>query len=75
MAITVILGIVVIFAAGISFGIVLLVSAGSRREERNLTLTSWAPDQISKGARVVTGLYVRQRSDLPTKAHRPDVFV
>jgi hypothetical protein len=75
MAITVILGIVVIFAAGIAFGIVLLVSAGSRREERDLTLTSLAPDQISKGARVVTGLYVRQRSDLPTEAHRPDVFV
>lgn len=75
MAITVLLGIVVIFAAGIAVGIVLLVSTGSHREERDFTLTSRAPDQISKGARLVTGLYVRQRSDLLTEAHRPDVFV
>jgi hypothetical protein len=75
MAITVILGIIVIFTAGIAVGIILLVSTGSRREERDFTLTSRAPDQLSNGARVVTGLYVRQRSDLPTEAYRPDVFV
>jgi hypothetical protein len=59
-AIAVIIG---IFVAGAAAGIVVIVSLGIRREERDLTLTGRAPDRKSQGARSLTGLYVRQRSD------------
>ncbi len=36
-----------------------LVSAGIRREERDFTLTRQAPDRVSRGTRLLTGLYVR----------------
>lgn len=52
-----------IFVAGAAAGIVVIVSLGIRREERDLTLTGRAPDRKSQGARSLTGLYVRQRSD------------
>ena len=54
-----------IFVAGAAAGIVVIVSLGIRREERDLTLTGRAPDRKSQGARSLTGLYVRQRSDSP----------
>lgn len=53
------------FVAGAAAGIVVIVSLGIRREERDLTLTGHAPDRKSQGARSLTGLYVRQRSDSP----------
>lgn len=53
------------FVAGAAAGIVVIVSLGIRREERDLTLTGRAPDRKSQGARSLTGLYVRQRSDSP----------
>ncbi len=61
-AIAIIIG---IFVAGVAAGIVVIVSLGIRREERDLTLTGRAPDRKSQGARSLTGLYVRQRSDSP----------
>ena len=75
MAITVIVTAIVIFAAGIAAGVILLVSWGIRREERDLSLTRQAPDKTSRGARVITDLYVRQRSDAPTTPFRPDIYV
>jgi len=63
-----------IFIAGAAVGAVLLVSWGIRREERDFSLTRRAPGQVSLGTRRVTGLYVRQRSDLPAAAPRLDVF-
>jgi archaellin len=67
---------IVIFVAGAVAGAVLLVSWGIRREERDFSLTRRAPGQVSQGARLVTGLYVRQRTDVaPPLANRPDVFV
>jgi hypothetical protein len=73
MAITVI--IVVFFTAGIVAGAVLLVSWGVRREERDFSLARRAPGHVSQGARMLTGLYVRQRSDLPAANYRPNIYV
>jgi hypothetical protein len=75
MATIVVTGLV-IFIAGAVAGAVLLVSWGIRREERNFSLTRQAPDQVSLGTRRVTGLYVRQRTDVPAaSARREDVYV
>lgn len=62
-----------IFVAGAAAGIVVIVSLGIRREERDLTLTGRAPDRKSQGARSLTGLYVRQRSDSPAFFTAPAV--
>jgi hypothetical protein len=75
MAITVIVTAIVIFTAGIAAGVILLVSWGIRREERDFSLTRQAPDKTSRGARVITDLYVRQRSDAPATPFRPDIYV
>jgi len=75
MAIILVIALVV-FAAGAAAGIILLVSWGIRREERDFTLTRRALDPVTSGTRRVTGLYVRQRTDpeLPL-ASRQDIFV
>jgi heme/copper-type cytochrome/quinol oxidase subunit 2 len=54
----------VIFIAGAVAGVLILVSWGIRREERDFTLTRQAPGQLTQGTRRVTGLWVRQRSDI-----------
>ena len=64
MATTLLLVGIVIFAAGAAVGGILLVSWGIRREERDFTLTRQAPGQVTQGTRRVTGLWVRQRSDI-----------
>lgn len=53
----------VIFAAGAAAGGIVLVSWGIRREEQDFSMTGQAPSRASLGARLVTGLYVRQRTD------------
>ncbi|HTT53174.1 MAG TPA: hypothetical protein VMH35_17400 [Streptosporangiaceae bacterium] len=76
MAATVIVTALVIFAAGAAAGIILLVSWGIHREERDFTLTRRAPGTMSQGTRLVTGLYVRQRSDAgPVPSGRHDMLV
>jgi hypothetical protein len=48
-----------IFAAAAAIaGVMALVSTGIRREERYFTLTGQAPGRLSRGARLLTGLYV-----------------
>ena len=65
----------VIFAAGVTAGTIILVSWGVRQEERVLSLTGQAPGRLSQGARVLTGLYVRRRSDTnPAARQGPDIF-
>ena len=76
MAGTMIVIALIIFAAGVAAGAILLVSWGIRREERDFTLTSRALDPVTSGTRRVTGLYVRQRTDAePPRATRQDMFV
>ena len=66
----------VIFIAGGAVGAVLLVSWGIRREERDFSLTRRAPGLASQGARQVTGLWVRQRTDLdPALERQPEMLV
>jgi hypothetical protein len=67
---------IVIFVAGAAVGGILLVSWGIRREERDFSLTRRAPGLASQGARQVTGLWVRRRTDLdPVLERRPDMLV
>ena len=55
----------IVFIAGIAAGIIVVVSVGIRREERDLSsrreeldfpLTLQAPDGVTQGARLVAGL-------------------
>jgi hypothetical protein len=48
-----------LFAAGVVAGITGVVAVAIRREERNLTLTSEAPDNVTRAARWLNGSYVR----------------
>ena len=48
-----------LFAAGVTAGIVGVVSVAIRREEKNLTLTSEATDPVTRTGRWVNGVYVR----------------
>jgi hypothetical protein len=57
----------IVFIAGATVGMFVVVGAGIRREERDLarrrdepdfTLTLQAPDRVTQGVRVVTGLRV-----------------
>jgi hypothetical protein len=67
---------IVVFAAGIIVGVIVIVSLGIRREERDflrtglVSMTRRAPDRFSGGARSLTGLYVGQRTDSGSPAVR-----
>ncbi len=74
------MAVLIIFVVGAVAGAViaamLVVSSGIRREERAFSLTRQAPGRTSEGARLLTGLYVRQRSDVPQLVdQRPDLYV
>jgi hypothetical protein len=76
MATTLLLVGIVIFAAGAAVGGILLVSWGIRREERDFSMTRRAPGLASQGARQVTGLWVRRRTDLdPALERQPEMLV
>ena len=67
---------IVIFVAGVAVGGILLVSWGIKREERDFSLTRKAPGVASQGARQVTGLWVRRRTDLdPAPERQPEMLV
>ncbi len=48
-----------LFAAGVVAGIIGVVSLAIRREERNFTLTSEAPGNVTRAGRWLNGAYVR----------------
>jgi hypothetical protein len=75
MVATVVISALVIAGAGaaITFSLI-LVSWGIQREERGSSLTGQAPGRLSAGARVLTGLYVRQRADSSRPGQRTDLF-
>ena len=58
-----------IFAAGVAVGVIVIVSLGIRREERDFSVTGrvslirQAPGRTSHGARSIVGLHVRQRAE------------
>ena len=65
---------VAIFVAGVAVGVIVIVSMGIRKEEQDflrtgrISLTRQAPGRVSHGARLVHGVYVRQRADLDPSA-------
>jgi hypothetical protein len=59
MAALIALAAICLFAAGALAGIIGLVAVAIGREERNLTLTSAAPDNLTRAGRWLTGLHVR----------------
>jgi hypothetical protein len=67
---------IVVFAAGIVVGVIVIVSIGIWREERDflrtglISMTRRAPGPASGGARSLTGLYVGQRTDPDPQAVR-----
>jgi hypothetical protein len=60
---------IVVFTAGIVVGVIVIVSLGIKREERDflrtglVSMTRRPPDRFSGGARSLTGLYVGQPTD------------
>jgi hypothetical protein len=65
------LAIGVVFTTGVVTGIVFLVSAASRREDRRERLSREAPDHWALAGRFLTGLYVRRPGDDP-RPRSPD---
>jgi hypothetical protein len=65
----IILSAIAVFLAGVVAGIVVMVSIGIRREERDflrtglVSMTRRAPGRASDGARSLTDLYVGQHTD------------
>jgi hypothetical protein len=66
------LAIGVIFITGAITGIIALVSAASRREDRRQKLSREAPDSWSLAGRFLTGLYVRRPGDDGPRRRHPD---
>ncbi|HEY1344211.1 MAG TPA: hypothetical protein VGF54_04355 [Streptosporangiaceae bacterium] len=73
---------IVVFAAGIVVGVIVIVSVGIWREERDflrtglISMTRRAPGRASGGARSLTGLYVGQRMDSgPPAVRHEDTLV
>jgi hypothetical protein len=72
---TIVAIVVVVFAAGAAAGVILLVSWGIHREERDFSLTSPALDRVTHSSRRVTGLAVRLTDPSPALASREDMLV
>jgi hypothetical protein len=48
--------ILAVFLGGIALGVVLIVAAAIRREDRRLSLRGAAPDSMTRGARMLIGV-------------------
>ncbi len=48
-----------LFAAGVTGGIIGVVSVAIRREEKSLTLISEPPDHVTRAGRWLNGVYIR----------------
>ncbi len=82
MADAVIFSAIAVFLAGVVAGIVVIVSIGIRREERDflrtglVSMTRRAPGRASDGARSLTDLYVGRRTGPdPVPARYEDTLV
>jgi hypothetical protein len=54
--------ILAIFLSGITVGVLVIVSAAIKREDRRRSITGRAPDVAARGARVLTGVGARDIS-------------
>ena len=59
MATLIALGAIGLFITGAATGIIGVVCLAIRREDKNLTLTSQATDNVSRAGRWLTGVHVR----------------
>jgi hypothetical protein len=66
MAALIALTAICLFAVGVGTATIGVAALAIRREERNLTLTSAAPDNVTRAGRWPTGLYVRAPRPTPT---------
>jgi hypothetical protein len=66
------LAITVVFTTGVITGIVLLVSAACRKEDRSRQLSREAPNNWTQAGRFLTGLYVRRPGDDSPRPRYPD---
>lgn len=69
MAALITLAALAVFAAGVTTGIIGVVTVAIHREEHHLTLTSQAPDHITRAARRLNGVYVRTPAAHRQAAH------
>lgn len=75
--VTVAIVFLIAFLSGITMGIVLIVSVGSRREDRLYSLTDDAPDAMTRGVRRFVGagsrgMGFRPAGQEPDQARGPD---
>jgi hypothetical protein len=64
-----------IFATGVVVGIIWVVSLGSRSEDRHPFLLEEGSNNLTRGARRLTGLYVRREPEyqsLPSSGRQQD---
>lgn len=59
MLMLIVLAAIALFAAGVTAGIIGVVSVAIRHEERNFTLTSEATNCVTRAGRRLNGVYVR----------------
>lgn len=59
-----VIAILAMFLTGVALGVVLIVAAAIKREDKKGSLTGAAPDVVSRGARVLTGVGSRDASRL-----------
>jgi hypothetical protein len=60
-----------IFVIGVVAGTIAVVCLGVRREDNGPFLPEEGPDRLTRGARRLTGLYVRQAPPAPWEATEP----
>jgi hypothetical protein len=74
----------IVFIAGVTAGIIVVVSAGihreereaaNRREEPDFTVTLQAPDRVTSGARLLTGLHVLNADGGADAARRESMYI
>lgn len=54
-AVAELIALLAIFLAGVTCGVIIIVSRAIKREDRRFTLTGRAPDPAARGARLLTG--------------------
>ena len=65
------IGLLVGFLGGTMTGVILIVSAAYRREDRHYSLDGAAPDAVCRGTRRLTGTWVRGRGFRPRGWYGP----
>jgi hypothetical protein len=54
-----VVAVIALLVTGVVIGVIAVVSLGIHREERALSLTGGTRDPVARGARRLTGVYVR----------------